>query len=330
MGKFSITGDFLTEKIRDLWESKNFKMSVKLGFESLDGSNISHIVSIIDGEMKLTGVNDLDLVTDGEYKPEVSFLDVLDYSMIPNNGYFRIYEQDSRRAYEIIEWFVNTTPDNIGDERRHNLIYEWNTLLPEVREDFKNDIPHWMVVYLRKINGDDEVKRKAGFYSIGIVESEISPVLDRKEFDKICDKYFIYSDREDTWENCIQNRTWITEPSRETLEKNIKDEFGRYKHDITMKSDYGWLSPDGRFTVCDWAAHEVCALAMCEYLKYPFTKEQKQGKQLSDVLLKMGYVKIHRDDIGLFHFTHNRKITPEQEIKIDRYKFAHKMIENEN
>jgi hypothetical protein len=89
--KFNITGEFLTEQIRDLWQSKNFKKAIKLGLESLDGSNISHIINIIDGEMKLEGINNLSLITDGKYKPEISFLDVLDYSMIPNNGYFKIH-----------------------------------------------------------------------------------------------------------------------------------------------------------------------------------------------------------------------------------------------
>jgi hypothetical protein len=183
-----------------------------------------------------------------------------------------------------------------------------------------------MTVYLRKINGTINVKNKSGFYSINIVESEIKGELDRNKFDKICDNFFIYSDREETWEQCLRTRKIINEPSKETIEKNIKDEFNKYKSDITMKSDYGWLSPDGKFIVCEWAEHEVCALAICEYLKYPFTQEQKQGRQISDVLLKVGYVKIHRDDVGLLHFTHNRKLTSEQEMKIDRYKVVHKIF----
>lgn len=91
-----------------------------------------------------------------------------------------------------------------------------------------------------------------------------------------------------------------------------------------MKSDYGWVSPDGRFTVCEYAEHETLAKTLCEYFKYPFNDEQKDGRQLSDVLLKIGYVKIHRDDIGISHITHNRKLTIEQQLKIDRYKSKHK------
>jgi len=325
MATFSITGNFLTERIRDLWDSKSFKQAIQLGLESLEGSELHHIVKIIDGECKLIGTNDLDLVSDGSYKPEVSFLDILDYSMIPNNGYFRIYEQDSREAQRIIDWFQNTSPDSFGDKKRQDLIYSWFQLLPEVRNDYSHKINHWLSVYMRKLSPNREVNTKANFYSINLVETEAPIDLDRKTFDEICDKFYIFGDREETWKQAQETRKRIKEPTKEKIETDIKNEFLNYKSDITMKSDYGWLSPDGRFTVCDFAEHEVLASIMCKYFKYQFTPEQEIGKQLSDVLLKFGYVKIHRDDVGLLHFTKLRKFTPEQELKIDRYKFMHKL-----
>jgi hypothetical protein len=323
MGKFSITGEFLTEKIRDLWESKDFKKSVKLGLESLEGSKLSDIMSIIDGNMKLSGVNDLELVIDEKYKPHFSFLDILDYAMIPNNGYFRIYDEDTYTANKIIDFFDNTYPDSNGDNKREDYIRQWNRLLPEVRLDNISRASHWMLVYLRQFSNDLDVKKKANFYSINIVESEATVELTRNEFDKICDRYIIHGDREETWEQTLSNRKSIVEPVDSIIHKNNKEEFHKYKSDISMKSDYGWLSPDGRFTVCKWAEHEVLASLMCNYFHYPFTKEQEYGKQLSDVLLKVGYVKIHRDDIGFLHFTHLRKLTQEQELKLDRYKAIH-------
>lgn len=325
MAKFSITGEFLTERIRDLWESRDFKKAIKLGLESLEGADLSHIVSIIDGDMKLIGTDVLDLVEDGNFKPNVSFLEILNYAMLPNTGYFRIYEQDSEIADKILNSFDMTYPDSIGDTKRQDYIYQWNQLLPEVRIDNYDRITHWMAVYLRRSSDDADVRRKADFYSANIIETEAPVDLDRKTFNKLCDKYHIYSDREETWEQCLLTRKQLIEPSKQTIEKNIKEEFKKYKSDISMKSEYGWLSPDGRFTVCEWANHEVLASIMCEYFKYEFTEEQKNGRQLSDVLLKIGYVKIHRDDIGMFHITHDRKLTREQELKIDRYKSIHKI-----
>lgn len=324
MANFRITGKFLTSYIRDLWQSKEYKTAIKMGLESLEGSNISHIISIINGEMKLIGVNDLELVSDGKFNPEISFLEVLNYAMAPNAGYFRIYDQDMEVAQKIINYFLDYHLVE-NDNRCVDLIHQWNSLLPEVKNDIKLKIPYWMAVYLREINGDDNVKRKSKFYSVNLIESEINDNLTREKFDKLCDKFYIHSDREETWEQCIQNRKALLEPSNEIKSNNIKERFNEYETDITMKSDYGWLSPDGVFFVCNWAEHEVLASILCKYFKYSFTQDQEIGSQLSDVLLNMGYVKIHRDDMGILRFTYNRKITNQQEIKIDRYKAIHNM-----
>lgn len=335
MANFSITGEFLTERIRDSWESKLFKHAILLGLESLEGSNLSHIVSIVDGEMKLVGVNNLELVADGDFKPTVKFLDVLNYAMIPNSGYFRIYDEDTIIADKIIRYFDNTHPNSTGDRIRQNYIREWDALLPEVKIDNYSRISHWMSVYMRKFSNIPIVTQKSNFYSINIIESEAPVELSRKCFDYLCDKFHIYSDREECWELCVANRemtkgntntikdTNLTAPSEETLRENIVKEYKRYKKDITMASDYGWLSPDGTYKACEFAEHEVAAIAICNYLKLPYTEEQKNGRQLSDVLLKNGYIKIHRDDIGFTHITNLRLITNEQQVKIDRYKSKH-------
>ncbi|MFW5847481.1 MAG: hypothetical protein ACOCVF_00990 [bacterium] len=327
MSNFSITGQFITKHIRDLWESKEYKQAIQFGLESLEGASISHIVEIIDGKSKLIGINDVELVPDGDFSQELPFIEILDYAMLPNNGYFRIYDEDYYEGQKIIRNFKNTSPTEFGDETRRDLIYKWNSLLPEVKNDLKKDITHWMSVYLRKFSDNVDVQKKASFYSINLVESEIdNPTeIDRQKFDKFCDKFHVYGDRESTWEQHVATRKMINEPSDKSIEEDIKKEFKSYQHDMTMKSDYGWLSPDGRFTVCNWAEHEVLASIMCRYFKFNFTQEQLIGKQLSDVLLKKGYVKIHRDDTGFLHFTHNNKLTPEQETKIDKYKYFHKI-----
>lgn len=326
MAKFSITGEFITERMRDLWQSRDFKQAIKLCLESLDGITIDQAMSIIDGKMMLTGVGDVDLVEDKSgYKPDVSFLDILDYAMIPNSGYFRIYDIDCEKAAKIVKSFDMTAPDTFGDDKRHRLIREWNNLLPEVRNDFKDRITHWMLVYMRKNSPSLDVKKRANFYSMNIIETELDLNPTREQFDKICDKYYIYNDREECWYQANSIRKSLNRPTPEAFEKIIADEFKKYKVDITMKADYGWLSPEGRYYTCEWAAHEVAAEILCSYFKFPFTNEQKIGKQLSDVLLKLGWVKIHRDDIGIFHITNKRKFTIEQELKIDRYKAVHKM-----
>ncbi|MCK9544457.1 MAG: hypothetical protein M0R03_20760 [Novosphingobium sp.] len=333
---FKINGEFLTQKIRDFWESKEYRKAIQFGLESLYGAEIEHIISIINGKMKLIGVNDLDLVEDMEYKPNVDFLDILNYSMIPNNGYFKIYDEDEITAKEIINYFNNysETKNELNElfEKPFELAKKWKSLLPEVQKDNQLNMPHWLLVYLRKSSDNKYVRSKANLYSINIVESELNGELKREIFDDICDKFYIYSDRENVWNECLETRKKITktlnQPDENFLRENLKNQLNKYKSDATMKSNYGWLSPDGTFIVCDFAEHELLASLLCEYHKYPFTIEQKIGKQLSDVLLKMGYVKIHRDDLGFIHFTNKQKLTLEQETKIGRYKHHHNINKN--
>jgi hypothetical protein len=69
MVHFSIQGEFITERARELWEEGEYKQAMDV-MGCLIGSTLEQQISIIEGRAKLIGVNDLDLVSDDWTPPE--------------------------------------------------------------------------------------------------------------------------------------------------------------------------------------------------------------------------------------------------------------------
>lgn len=66
---FSIQGEFITERARELWEEGEYKQAMDV-LDCLIGSTLEQRIEIIEGRKKLIGVNDLDLVSDDWTPPE--------------------------------------------------------------------------------------------------------------------------------------------------------------------------------------------------------------------------------------------------------------------
>lgn len=50
MAKFVITGEMLTQRIRDFWASKQYSKAIEYGLESIDGMTTDYLIEIIDGK----------------------------------------------------------------------------------------------------------------------------------------------------------------------------------------------------------------------------------------------------------------------------------------
>lgn len=338
MANFSLTGQLVTDTIRDLWSEKKYGKALKYGLETLSGSNISHIQSIIDGEYKLIGINDLDLVIDDSgYTPEFSFMDCI--SLMETNETFKqkAYANDIAKGQYLFSEYSRMLALDYDHDRIIPLFYEWETLIPDAKKDLQDKMPFYFRKWLRTLSPDIDVRNRAEYDSRGIVESifgDTNKIVEYEQFKKECEKYLI-PDIEDQYEKYKELRhriaqPIITSPNKEVLIEQDKLELkNKYKKDITMSAKFGWLTKNGTYYTCEFAEHETLAKIIVNVFHNELI-QTTDNKQYSDILLNLGYVKIHQCDIGFSYISFKTKPNHDQNIKIERYIAVNKIQNYKN
>jgi hypothetical protein len=341
MAKFVITGEMLTQRIRDFWASKQYSKAIEYGLESIDGMTTDYLIEIIDGKKQLVGA-DLDFVDDN-FEQEFKYIDIFKYADMNQNVYQRIYDEDMRTGLSIISHFTNwhdNWRNNYNDETSLSLVYQWKQLLPDVRDTLvdgfkENGYPYWLSFYLRKADSEEYRKKalKEGFDNTKVICNsalENKTILyqfydeihsDKNKFDAKCKELYIIDVDDKIWKSMYTLAKRLKEPTSKSIEK-IREE--ALVTDIKMKSVNGWLSPDGTYYICEHGGHQVLSKYICEKYKYEIDENTKLQYSYSDVLLKKGWVQIHQPERWEhFQMTHCKKITNDQEQKIERYESIH-------
>lgn len=88
MAKFIITGEMITQRIRDFWVSKQYSKAIEYGLESIYGMTIDYLSEIIDGKKQLIG--------DDNFEQEFKYIDIFKYADMNQNVYSRIYDEDMK------------------------------------------------------------------------------------------------------------------------------------------------------------------------------------------------------------------------------------------
>lgn len=342
MVKFVITGEILTERIRDFWASKQYSKAIEYGLESIDGMTIDYLREIIDGRKKLVG-RDLDFIDDN-FEQDFTYTEIFKFADMNQNIYSRIYDEDMKIGLSIISHFTNWHL-NYNDEMSLSRVYQWKQLLPDVRnvlvDSFKEDgYPYWLSLFLRKSDKEEYRKNalKNGFDNTKIIcdaALENKTILyqfydeihnDKKTFDAKCKELYIIDVGDEIWKSMSSLADRLKKPTNDAIEK-IREE--ALVKDIEMKNDNGWLSPDGTYYICGHGGHRILSEYICERYKYDIDENTKLQHSYSDVLLKKGWIQIHQPERWeKFLMTHCRKLTSEQERKIERYEAIHKKLKD--
>ncbi|MCK9416737.1 hypothetical protein M0Q97_08790 [Candidatus Dojkabacteria bacterium] len=343
MAKFVITGEMLTERIRDFWASKQYSKAIEYGLESIDGMTTDYLIEIIDGKKQLVGA-DLDFVDD-DFEQEFKYIDIFKYADMNQNVYQRIYDEDMKKGLSIISHFVNyhTSCISFNNEKHLSLAYEWKQLLPDVRntlvDDFnENGYPYWLSLYLRKSDKEEyrKIASKEAFDNSKLIcdtAIENKTLLyqfydeihnDKEKFDTKCKELYIIDVNDEIWKSMSTLENRLKEPT-----ESIKNSEEVLVMDIKMKSVNGWLSPDGTYYICEHGGHKVLSKYICEKYKYEIDENTKLQDSYSDVLLKKGWIQIHQPERWeKTQMTHCRKLTYDQEIKIERYESIHNKLKD--
>jgi len=217
MATFTLTGDFVTEKARDLWSQRQYKEAMDFLTNSVEEMGREYQLQLLEGKMKLTGVNNLDFVKDTDFSIESyefypTLAEALEIKNEASDIYEKEFERQEQRAKYIIDGFFcfKETIDREGcnssttdeDGLFMKLVREWKTLLPDIKKEYQGQIPFYMSVWLRELDGinkspQDGLNQKFGFFSHKNIMHHILPyeheAWDNKEiFELYCKKYHVY------------------------------------------------------------------------------------------------------------------------------------------
>jgi hypothetical protein len=330
MATFSITGEFITEKVRDMWRERNFEDALNYLSNTIPEMNREQQLQLIEGEMKLTGKDVLDFVED-DWNPDdeyPNFSEALSMKKESEILYDEKFKEDYNDALDIIEKFnkFHDTYATNPDKHFEREIDRWNMLLPEVRKELEEKIPYMMCQYIRVVGG---VCKFRGLEHYTIASSQF-PKRVWENYDLFihyCDKYAIYGtiQRNEIWDNYHNIVKRITTPDETDIKEALDKKTMKFKTDYKMQSQFGWLSREGIYYTCYYTGHNSLADLICE--KYDWYEEDRDG---SAILESKGWVKIHTPDDhrkGITLFSHSCEyISKEQEKKILRYCKYHEIV----
>lgn len=350
MANFVILGEAYTERIRDLWASKDFSKAIEYALNGIEGMTLDYLIPIIDGTKQLVGKY-LDYVDDN-FEQDFKYVDVFKYADMNSDMYQRIYNEDMDEGNDIIRWFSRFEGYLWRQDGNWQMkAARWNKLLPDVKNELSEKMPYWMSLHLRRADTLElkikktltiDEKRNEDLKGAAISNKsllyqyfdEIS--TDREKFDKKCAELYLYykPDLDEIWEsmqrmikrydiNTFDETDDVIEPSENKIKEILEEALIK---DIKMESKNGWLSPSGLYYICEHGGHRVLAELICEKYKYPTTEETKLQNSYSDVLLKIGWAQIHQPERWeRFRITHKNTISYDQNIKIERYEAVHKI-----
>ncbi|MTH95205.1 PEP-utilizing enzyme [Roseibium sp. RKSG952] len=151
---FDVHGDFITDHFRGLVIDDRWRDAVEGLKASLIGASYDHVFAILKGEMKLVGINEIDMVEDGECE---DYLEELNWKfgdiLIREGRYYRAYAVVTSYGDEDIPWGLNNREANIverawhyADDRGNDLVFQHRfgmtycyVFMHEVR-----DVPPWV------------------------------------------------------------------------------------------------------------------------------------------------------------------------------------------
>lgn len=298
MAKFNITGEFITNHVRNLWSENNFGLAFKYLSDTIPEMTRGQQLDLIEGRMKLIGTNDLDFVEDNdgikhnEYK---SLENALNRKKDSDKLYEEKYMKDYNTGMSIIEFFSNfneiiTNPSIQGEHQ----IEIWNQLLDEVKSNLIHKIPYYMSSYLRVYNKVKSPHRGLTHKTIANANFPKKAWSDKNIFNTYCDKFFIHNqdEKEYIWNDYHNTVNRISKPLSND-ELNVVDTVKQINIpniDYSLNNQFGWLSRDGKYYNCYYTGHDKLAEDICAHFNWEFTNNA------SFILENKGWIKIHTPD----------------------------------
>lgn len=322
MASFGITGEFITEHVRNLWYEKDFQGAFDYLTETIPDMNRGQQLDLIEGRMKLIGTNNLDFVEDKDFIKDneySSFDNALKRKKESDKLYNEQYEKDYSVGLDIIRYFSEFEKSEKNSDFFENEIERWNQLLDSVRSDLLPKTPYYMSLYFRVFN---DVKVTYNGYGGGLTHKTIATNCfpekawtDKKLFEKYCEKYYMYNidEQNEIWDDYHATIKRITTPLKDNKQKKKRKDLNI---DSSMSSAYGWLSRDGKYYTCYYTGHNNLSEEICEKFEWVYDKDA------SMVLENKGWVKIHTPDDhrkGITLFSYINKPSKQQIKKIIQY-----------
>jgi len=351
MANFKITGEYITDNSRKLWLQGDYKDAISFVESSVPEMNKVQIISLIEYDMKLSGVNELDFVKDERNKPNYYplFNDIIGFAQNARTVIDDIQNDHRLEANNIINEFNSfegLVSNKNYQDRCCDLARRWFNILPEVRLEMNRFVPYYLSLYLRQVSKldyksfndkyekDGLFKTRLGGWGVISHKSIILSIFGDKKFifftkkgrdtyDRVCDDLFIYGEERESIYNDLKNlHTRITKPINKYQEK----EKPLIKTKASKDYIFGWISKDGWVYPCDYLKHSITSYRILNEIHYKKTTYTTSEHDLE----KLGYVRVHiRDDNpDYILFSHMDKITTHQQKRIDEYKKYHNIKYN--
>lgn len=280
---FSVTGEFITNKVRDLWQEREFAKA----FDVLDcciGITKDQQIAVIDGRSKLVGVNDVELVDDDWQRPDgyCSFNQALQqgkhWPELERKRQDAAYDLLSKAADCLSKWtngdemsdvqvFINAASREIG----HEAAMELFTQIKQHRINDRGDFTHKT---LAQAHRDFSLKMLGLDAGVALPSFEV-----------------------------IMDRGYTTTPKRYN----------------DMSSESGWLLPDGKYYGCSSMEHIGIATQLLE-TQYPNGDDRVGG--FESLAEDLGWIKISKAMLGLI-IAGNKPPTSKQLTKLQQYVMFH-------
>lgn len=324
---FSIHGEAVTEQARTFVLEENWEYAVRFLMDSLVGFTYDHAFSILSGNYKLIGINEVDLVEEDEdakkeYLAKVNYLYsnvVLDKVHFKPYGYISFFsEQDvNLRTFKLNKYVnLDSTVAPCSYSSNDPKMIRWSLArCTYYMNDMRND-----KAVICNYNGKEvcvlfeEVKNYPLFLSPISGPNAYQKAIKNLELNDLSEKFAkfnlessVKNPEKKVVENIIEE---ILEPTE--LEKSfinlLKNGFSN-AHDLNAIC--GWISPDGYIIPCEYYQHITLASCISD----------KLGLKTTD-LESLGYIKLQNKDLFLYP---HKNITQKQYDTIFDYCELHQM-----
>lgn len=304
---FSITGDFITDQVRDFWEERRFVSALRV-LECLPGMTLDQQRELIEGRAKLTGVNSLELEPDAWTPPDgyCSFLDALRDG--ENHTQLDEYREDEAHTLlrEVAIAHLSWSNGEMAEEasrklrRAKSLLGEDEAL--EVLDRYKDEI--------REDEIEDERPPAATFQQMFTYSDEATPRRDplQEVYEQARNRMMINA--------AVSGIDPDSIPTVEAMMHRGDNITPVLCPDMTSAS--GWLLPDGKYYGCGSMEHIGLAEALLAE-NHPTSIGQFGAEAVAE---SYGWVKISRSMMGL-HVYCMKKVTKRQLDKLWDYAQVH-------
>jgi len=316
-----------------MWSDRKYSEAYAFLSESVPGMSRDQQTAVLEGRSKLTGRNDLDLVPDNS-PSAVSLEQALLISAEASTTHDMKSDEDRAAGRRIMSEF-ETYYEEFGGYTQHRytcerLIAEWKGLLKSVRDELSPEIPYWMSVWLREVDGirPTPIRTFAGLSNKTVAYSVFPDTAwsDREEYEKLCSANHIYGeDVNAIWNDHQRMVVAFDAPVAEKALAAIAEDDDKAverSRDRDMKSQYGWLSRDGVYYSCGYAEHRAFSETLVRHMGFENPEDNAEH-----VLELMGWLKICTRDycVGEVFFEHYIRPSYEQRRAVREYCEQHNM-----